>query len=104
MEDKKNVLKRLKTLELQAREATDEDLLKEAEELEREMAENHIELALPPDYLKQILAKGKLLEAEMALHDVTMHTESTVNSAHINIPTTNNKKKKFWNFFKNHKK
>ena len=68
MANRDDDLKRLRELEQQVRECTDEDLLKEAEELEREMQAQHIEFDIPPNYLEQILTKGKLIEAERSLY------------------------------------
>lgn len=56
--------KRLRELEKQVEEYTDEDLLNEADELEKEMLAGNITYDLPDDFFQQILAKGKLIEAE----------------------------------------
>lgn len=56
--------KRLRELEKQVQEYTDEDLLNEADELEKEMLAGNITYDLPDDFFQQILAKGKLIEAE----------------------------------------
>lgn len=57
-------LKRLKELERQLREYTEEDYLREAEEMEREMAKQEVNFEPPEGFFEQVLAKGKLLEAE----------------------------------------
>lgn len=67
MSDKKKqqfTQKRLRELEKQVQEYTDEDLLNEADELEKEMQAGNITYDLPDDFFQQILAKGKLIEAE----------------------------------------
>lgn len=56
--------KRLRELEKQLEEYTDEDYLNEADELEKEMLEGDINFDIPDDFFQQILAKGKLIEAE----------------------------------------
>lgn len=99
--------KRLKELEKQVTEYTDEDLLKEADELEKEMLEGNISYDLPEDFFRQILAKGKLIEAERMRHDTdaiketelydTLKPEALETKATDSQPQT---KSKWWQFWK----
>lgn len=104
MENKKKLLKRLKELEHQTKDATDEEMLKEAEELEQEMAEKHIEYDISPEFLKQILAKGKLLEAERALHEASMSENPSAEIVDTKPSKNHIKKKWYWRFTKKCKK
>lgn len=56
----------LKALQEFGQQMTDEELLNEADNLEREMLAGHIVYDLPEDFFNQILVKGKLIEAERA--------------------------------------
>lgn len=121
MANREDDLKRLRELERQVREFTDEDLLREAEELEREMLEQNIEYDIPPGFYEQIVAKGKLIEAERALHknqkpdkyteapvlrpepfqeDTTAKPSCNEELAKDNTSETPPKKRKFWTFRK----
>lgn len=101
--------KRLQELEKQAQEYTDEDLLNEADELEKEMLAGNISYDLPEDFFQQILAKGKLIEAERRMHsdDTVGETELCITLKPISTETCNDSaenqpqsKPKWWQFWK----
>lgn len=93
MANREDDLRRLRELEQQVKEYTDEDLLREAEELEREMQEQNFEYDIPPGFYEQIIAKGKLIEAERALH-------ASQEAEKDEEPGTPPERKKFWEFWK----
>lgn len=76
-------LRRLRELERQLKEYTEEDYLREAEKMEREMAKQQVNFEPPEGFFEQVLAKGKLLEAEMRKQE---RIESGQKTQEKNVP------------------